>query len=345
MTSDAGRTPDEPLRIGVLGASRIAPAAVLAPARALGHRVVVVAARNRGRAEAYAAAHGIERVADSYEAVVSDPEVEVVYNPLANALHGPWNLAAVAAGRHVLSEKPFTSDAEEAHEVRAAASGAGVVVMEAFHYLYHPLLLRLDELLDGGELGELREVEVDMVMPPPKETDPRWSFELAGGSMMDVGCYGVHLARHLGRWAGGEPRVVSAEAQEHPEGSGVDGSLTAQLEYPGGLRATVRSGMTSPELRFAFRVAGSRGEVSAPAFVKPQQDDRLLVTVGGEQRLEHVGTRPSYEYQLEAFAAHVRDGRPLRNDMDDAVAQMELIDACYRAAGLPLRPRSGALRT
>ena len=342
MTSSAGHATDEPLRIGLLGASRIAPPAVLAPARALGHRVVVVAARDRRRAEAYAAEHGIERVADSYDDVLSDGEVDVVYNPLANSMHGPWNLAAVAAGRHVLSEKPFTSNAEEAREVRAAAIDAGVVVMEAFHYLYHPLVLRLDELLDGGELGELRGVEIDMVMPPPKENDPRWSFELAGGSMMDVGCYGIHLARHLGRWAGGEPRVVSAEAQEHPEGSGVDGSLTVQLEYPGGIRATVRSGMTSPELRFAFRLVGARGEVSAPAFVKPQQDDRLLVTVGGEQRVEHVGTRPTYEYQLEAFAAHVREGRPLRNDMDDAVAQMELIDECYRAAGLPVRPRASA---
>ena len=330
-----------PLRIGLLGASRIAPHAVLEPARRGGHRVVVVAARDRRRAERYAAEHGIERVAGSYADVMAHPEVEVVYNPLANGLHGPWNLAAIAAGRHVLSEKPFSSDAEEAEEVRDAAATAGVAAVEAFHYVHHPLTRRLEALLGAGELGDLREIEVDMVMPPPPDEDPRWSLELAGGSLMDVGCYALHLARVLGRWAGGAPRVVAATAQERRGHPGVDERLTARLEYPGGATALVRSAMDAPEVRFAFRVVGSRAEAAAGNFVLPHLDPRLTVTPHGrEPRVEHLGTRPSYDFQLDALAAHLRTGAPLRTDADDAVEQMRLVDACYLAAGLPLRPRS-----
>lgn len=189
-----------PLRIGVLGAARISELSIAGPARTAGHRLVAVAARDRSRAERFAALHGVERVLGSYEEVIADPEVEAVYNPLANALHAPWNLAAVRAGKHVLTEKPSASNAEEAREVRDAAAAAGVTVMEGFHYLYHPVTRRLHELLDSGELGELRAVEADMIMPAPDDTDPRWSYELAGGALMDLGCYSLHANRALAPW-------------------------------------------------------------------------------------------------------------------------------------------------
>src|SRR5690349_4720371 len=169
----------------------------------------MVAARDRRRAEAFATEHGVERATDSYAAVLADPEVEVVYNPLPNALHGPWNFAAVEAGKHVLSEKPFASTAEEAEEVRAAQK-AGVTVVEGFHYLFHPVMRRLVTLLTSGELGDLQRVEAVIAMPPPVDDDLRWSFDLAGGALMDLGCYGLHANRLLGRWAGGEPTVVDA---------------------------------------------------------------------------------------------------------------------------------------
>jgi predicted dehydrogenase len=333
-------TASEPLRIGVLGASRIAPEALLKPAHELAHRVVAVAARDRAKAEQYATEHGIERVLASYGEVITDPDVEVVYNPLPNAQHAPFTLAAIAAGKHVIVEKPFASNAAEAIEVRDAARAAGVVVLEAFHYLYHPLMRHLETVLDSGELGDLRRVDITMVMPPPPDGDLRWSWELAGGSVMDVGCYAVHLARHLGRWAGGEPRVVSGSAETPPGSPYIDAALTATVEYPDGLRADLRSGMTSDDVDFSFRIEGTRGVVHAPMFVKPSEDERLVITVDGEERVEHCGTRPSYSYQLEAFAAAVRSGSPLRNDLDDAVAQMQLVDACYQAAGLPVRPRA-----
>src|SRR5262249_24987155 len=152
------------LRIGVLGASRIAELAIISPAATLGHRIVAVAARDRGRAETYASTYGVERVLDSYADLVDDPEVDVVSNPLANAFHAPWNLTAVRAGKAVLAEKPFARNATEAEKVRQAARNSGTVIMEGFHYLFHPITRRMFGLLDDGALGALRHVEVVMKM-------------------------------------------------------------------------------------------------------------------------------------------------------------------------------------
>jgi predicted dehydrogenase len=330
----------EPLRIGVLGAARIAERAIAVPARATGHRLVAVAARDGARAEAFARAHGVERVLSSYADVLADPEVEAVYNPLPNALHGPWNLAAVAAGKHVLSEKPFASDAAQAAEVRDAAQRSGLVVMEGFHHLYHPVVRRLLELVDTGELGDVLSVEATIAMLPPDDGDPRWSLELAGGALMDLGCYGLHALRSLAPWTGGEPEPVAARAGERAGAPGVDEWLHADLRFPSGATAAVRCSMVHPERDFSLRIVGTRGEETAPAFVEPDRDDRVLVRTAAGERTEHLGTRSSYTYQLEAFAAAVRTGTPVPTGPDDAVATMTLIDRCYGLAGLPTRPRA-----
>ncbi|NGO07379.1 Gfo/Idh/MocA family oxidoreductase [Streptomyces sp. HC44] len=335
--SEPGR---EPLRIGVLGAARITERALVDPARAGGHRLVAVAARDRGRAETFAAQHGVERVHDSYGDLLADPEVEVVYNPLANGLHGPWNLAALAAGKHVLTEKPSASNAEEAAEVREAAAKAGTAFMEGFHYLFHPVTRRLHELLGSGELGELRRVETLVAIPAPDDADPRWSLPLAGGAVMDLGCYSLHAVRMLAPWAGGAPRLVSARGEERAGAPGVDEWMDAELEFPGGATGSARCHMAYGELEMSCRIVGTRGEAFAPNFVLPHQDDRVVVRTGEGERVERLGTRLSYTYQLDAFAARVRGGAALPLDADDALATMTLIDECYTAAGFRPRPRT-----
>lgn len=335
----------EPLRIGVLGAARISSNALVAPARETGTRLVAVAARNRDRAEAFAAEAGVERVLDSYQAVLDDPEVEAVYNPLPNGLHGPWNARAIAAGKHVLSEKPFASNAQEAAEVRDLAAGTSLVVAEAFHYRYHPLLQRMIDILASGEIGELRHVEAVMTGNSPAE-DPRWDLALAGGSLMDLGCYSLHAIRTFGSFAGGPPRLTSATGGERAGHPGVDEWITAELAYPSGISAVSRCHMASPENEFRLRVIGTQGEVDAENFVLPHLDDRINVRTQPdgrpEQRVERCGTKASYTYQLESFTAAIRTGTPMLTDLDDAVANMELIDDCYAAVGMPPRPRSVA---
>jgi predicted dehydrogenase len=328
----------EPLRIGVLGAARIAELAIVSPARTTGDRLVAVAARDRRRAEAFAAEHGVEQVFDSYADVVTAREVEVVYNPLANALHGPWNIAAIAAGKHVLTEKPFASNAEEAREVRDAAVAAGVTVLEGFHYLHHPVTRRLHELLASGEIGDLRRVEVDMVIQAPADDDPRWSLELAGGALMDLGCYSLHAHRVLAPWAGGPPRLVAARGGERAGRPCVDEWLTADLEFPSGATGRAHCHMAGDERRMTYRIVGDRGEATAANFVEPHVDDRIMVAAPDGERVEELGKRSSYTYQLEALRRHLREGAPLPIDTDDAVATSQLIDDCYRAAGFSPRP-------
>jgi predicted dehydrogenase len=331
---------DEPLRIGVLGAARIAELSIVGPARATGHRLVAVAARDRDRAEAFAARHGVERVADSYASLVTDPEIEVVYNPLANSLHALWNLAAVQAGKHVPTEKPSASDAAEAAEVHEAVAKAGTVFMEGFHYLFHPATRRLHELLDSGELGDLRHVETTVAMPAPPDDDVRWQLPLAGGALMDLGCYSLHARRMLAPWAGGPPRLVAARGGEKARAAGVDEWLDADLEFPGGATGSARCHMAHHTWQMSCRVVGSRGEATAVNFVQPHLDDRVVVRTAAGERTEELGRRSSYTYQLEAFAAHLRRGTPLTLDAADALTTMRLIDDCYRAAGFPVRPRT-----
>jgi predicted dehydrogenase len=281
----------------------------------------------------------VERVVDDYQALLDDPEVEVVYNPLANSLHGPWNLRAVEAGKHVLTEKPFAGNAAEARVVSDAAAAAGVQVVEAFHHVYHPLTARLLELAGGDEIGGLQYVEARMLMPPPAPDDLRWSAALAGGGLMDVGCYAVRAVRDLAGLDGGEPRVVAARGGEHPAHPDVDAWLAAELLLPSGVPAHLESGMTHEDVDFSLRLVGSLGEAYAPNFVKPHLDDRVVVTLAGGRRVEHLGTRPTYSYQLEALTALIREGTPMRTSAADAVVTMELIDDLYRAAGM--QPRVG----
>ncbi len=330
--------PAEPLRMGVLGAARISELSIVGPAEATGTRLVAVAARDRGRAEAFAERHGIERVHASYADVIADPEVEAVYNPLANSLHAPWNEAAIRAGKHVLTEKPFASNSTEAARVRDLARGSGLVLFEGFHYLYHPLMRRLLSLLADGELGTLQRVESTMFMPAPAADDPRWSLALAGGALMDLGCYALHTQRVLGDFAGGEPRLVGATGAERAGAPGVDEWAEARLEFPSGATGLARCSMTSEDWDMSLRVVGSAGEAMIPDLLYQRYDDRLVLTSGAGRRTEHCGDATSYTYQLRAFIAAVREGAPFRTDADDAVATMSLIDSCYRALGLEPRP-------
>ena len=330
--------PASAVRFGVLGAARITPAALLRPAASHPEASVdVVAARSLSRAVDFAAEHRIPRVVDRYEAVLSDPSVDAVYVPLPNSLHAEWTLAALDAGKHVLCEKPFTANAAEAEQVAAAAERAaehdGLVVMEAFHYRYHPLAHRMRQIVESGELGELRHVEAWLCAPIPDKSDIRYQADLAGGAMMDMGSYVVHWARLLG---GEEPTVLSATAKLHdPE---IDRAMDADLLFPSGHTGTVHCSMWSRSLlRLAVRAIGDRGELRVVNPIAPQTFSWLTVVSGGRRRRELTPRRPTYAYQLDAFCDAVLRGSPILTPPTDAVANMTVIDAVYRAANM--RPR------
>lgn len=320
------------VRIGILGAAGIAPNAIIRPARAVGGaEVVAVAGRDRTRAEAYAAEHGIPRVHESYAALLADPDIDMVYNPTPNGLHGRWTIAAVRAGKHVLAEKPFTANAAEAREVAAVVRGSDRLVMEAFHYRYHPLMLRAMEILASGELGSLSSVDGAFIVGGAPRDDIRWSWPLAGGAVMDLGCYPLHMLRHA---MGAEPTVVAARAVESEPR--VDGAMEIDLEFPGGVRGLVRISMISDVEDMSARFVGENGVLEVQGPWLPQLGNSLRVIGGAGDRVEDITTEPSYNYQLRAFLAAL-DGAPLITGVDDAIANMEVIDAAYLAAGLPVR--------
>ena len=325
------------VRIGILGAANIAPQALINPAKENAEVVVTaVAARDSSRAQAFATKHDIAKVHESYEALIADPDLDAVYNPLPNGLHGRWTRAALAAGKHVLCEKPFTANAAEAREIAELATQSDRVVMEAFHYRYHPLALRVEEIIASGELGKLERVETAMCFPLHKFSDIRYNYSLAGGATMDAGCYAVHMARTFG---GGTPEVVSAQAKlRDPQ---VDRAMKAELRFADGHTGRVRCSMWSSDLlRISAKVVGENGELGVLNPVLPQMFHRLSVRSADGKRTERFSRRPTYAYQLDAFVAAVLRGEPVKTTPADAIENMTVIDAIYRAAGLPLRQPS-----
>ncbi len=322
------------IRIGVLGAARITPTALLRPARSVPEvRVEAIAARDPARALVVAHKYGIDRVHPDYAALVADPDLDAVYVPLPNGLHARWTLAALAAGKHVLCEKPLASNAEQAREMAAAATEHGRVLMEAFHYRYHPLMARALAILRAGEIGEVRRVRASMCIFLPLPRDIRYQLALAGGATMDTGCYAIHCLRTL---VGEEPEVVSARARLLRPG--VDRYMSAELRFPGGATGRMACALWSSRvLGVSFRVDGSRGSLRAFNYVAPQLYHRLTVRTPGGTRHERVAGEATYTHQLRAFVEAVRGGAPVPTDAADGVRTMAVIDEVYRAAGLSPR--------
>ncbi|HEX4443573.1 MAG TPA: Gfo/Idh/MocA family oxidoreductase [Galbitalea sp.] len=321
------------IRIGILGAAGIAPGAIIRPALAVdGAVVVAVAARDVNDARQYAAENGIPKVHSGYEELLADPDIDVIYNPTPNGLHGKWTVAAVQSGKHVLAEKPFTANSDEARQVAAAVRETDRTVMEAFHYRYHPLMGRAIEIVKSGELGDLTSVESGFITAGRPRDDIRWNLALAGGGLMDVGCYPVHLLRSI---LGTEPTVRSATAiQGEPD---VDGDMTIELEFPGGIAGRVRSSMMAKSNEVYATITGSDGVLEIANPFLPHNGSSITVRAGGSDRRETPTTEPSYNFQLRALIDVLNNGTPVLTGLDDAIANMVVIDAAYAAAGLGVR--------
>lgn len=323
-----------PLRLGILGAARIAPRSIVHPAQVVPEiDVVGVAARQPARAGDFQIKHGLPIAFPSYEAMLASDKIDAVYNPLPNSLHCEWTIKALEAGKHVLCEKPFASNTAEAEQMASAAQRADRRLMEAFHWRYHPLADRALEIIESGELGPIRYVEANVCFPLLSRKDIRWSYDLGGGALMDAGCYAVHLVRTL---AGDEPEVMAARPTlRTPD---VDRAMEADLRFADGRTGGLRCSMFSwPLVRMSVTIRGDAGELYILNPVLPQLYHRLTVTSAHGSRRETLYGDSTYTYQLRAFARLVRDGTPVPTDPADAVANMRVIDAIYEKAGM--RPR------
>jgi predicted dehydrogenase len=327
-----------PVRIGILGASRFAPMTLIKPAR--GNAEVVVAAvadRDVSCALTFAAKHAIARVHESYGALIADPDLDAVYIVLPNSLHGRWTRAALAAGKHVLCEKPFTANAAEAREIAELAAKSDRVVMEAIQYRYHPLTSRVEQIIASGELGKLERVDVALCVLLPKRSNANvYDYSLAGGALMDAGSYAVDMVRTFGA---STPEVVSAQAKLSD--AQVDRAMTAELRFTSWLTGRIRCALWSSDLfRASAKLIGDRGELRVLSPAAPQLFRRLSVRSADSKRVERFPGRSSFAYQLDAFAGAVLRGEPVKTTPQAAVENMSVIDGIYRAAGLALRAPS-----
>ncbi|WP_454050620.1 Gfo/Idh/MocA family protein [Cellulomonas sp. Marseille-Q8402] len=320
------------VRLGVLGAARILKNAVVDPAASVPEvEVTAIAARDRSRAEEMAERDGIPRVLDDYDALLADPDVDAVYVPTPAALHGVWVLRAIAAGKHVLCEKPFTANAAEAEDVAAAAAGSGLVVMEAFHSQHHPSWARLRELLAEGAIGDVVSAEADFCVEIADRSDIRWQESMGGGALMDLGVYPLRFLTHVL----GAPTVRSAEAVEV---DGVDASIVVHLDLPGGVDGTLRASMVETEDQRAWaRITGTAGTITVHAPYAPQNGGRIVVERDGASTEEPVDPTGSYVWMLRSFADAVLHGGDPVSGTTQAVAAMRLVDDAYRAAGMAPR--------
>lgn len=304
-------------RWGILSTANINRLILEGARLAEGVEVVAVASRERARADAYAREHSIPRAYDSYDALLGDDAVDAVYNPLPNSLHHEWTLRALAAGKHVLCEKPYTRHAAEVEEAFDLAERNGLVLSEAFMWRHNPQTKRFVDLLP--EIGELQTIRATFGFRMSGDTDVRLMPDLDGGALMDVGCYCISGARLLA----GEPVRVHGEQITGP--SGVDVRFTATLRFPREVVAEFTCSFTHDHE--GLEAIGSEGSLFAgnPWHCR----DGLIVVNGREERLPVAN---SYKLELENVSAAIRGEAPLLLGREDARGQARTIEALYDAA-------------
>jgi predicted dehydrogenase len=327
--------PTRPLRWGVLGTAKIGRTTVI-PATQRSEHGEVVAIASRSADDAAAVAHdlGIPRAYGSYAALLADPDIDAVYNPLPNHLHATWTMQAADAGKHVLCEKPLTLDHAEAATVIAHCAAAGVVLQEAFMYRFHPQWLRTKQLLDEGQIGELRAVQAWFSYFNDDPANIRNIAEFGGGALMDIGCYPISVARWL---FGAEPDEVHAIAQLDPA-SGVDVQTTAMMRFGVGHATFTVATRAEPYQR--VHVVGSAGriELEIPFNAPNDRPTRIAISTGRQPptapatTIEEFAAVDQYSLQADAFAAAVREGSSAALPPSDALANMAVIDAVRAAA-------------
>ncbi len=333
------------LAIGCLGAARITPKALIDPA---GRRddvdVVAVAAREAGRAEAFAKEHSIRSIETDYDALVRRADVDAIYNALPPSRHADLTIKALAAGKHVLCEKPLAMNVDEARAMAEAARGSSAVLLEAFHYRFHPAFGTALDLVRGGALGRLRTCRaVFNVEIPERAGEIRHTLAVGGGALMDLGCYPVHWARTLlgGTGLGGTGRVVSARATEGL--AGIDLEMSARVEFEGGVMAELETSMAKGIERGArVEVTGDKARLVMINPIAPHMGYRIELWPEGADAAEIIAEAPAggpatYDYQLAHFVDLVAGRAEPVLPPKDGVANMALIDEIYRAAGMTPR--------
>jgi len=319
---------------GVIGVAKIATEKVI-PAMQRGEvsEIMGIASRDPAKARTAAGNLGIPRAYGSYEELLADPEIEAIYNPLPNEEHVPWTLRALAAGKHVLCEKPIALDAAEARPLIEARNRSGKLVAEAFMVRFHPQWRRARELARDGTIGEAQAIQTfftyRLLDPDNVRNRPP-----GGGGLYDIGCYAILTARFI---FGAEPTRVVATVDWDPKFK-TDRLASALLEFPGGRQLAFTIG-TQSSAHQCVTIMGDKGriEVMIPFNAPPERPAEIVIDtgadlIGGGRPVEQFPVCDQYTLQGDAFSRAIVDGSPLEFPIEDAIANMAVIDALFRSA-------------
>jgi predicted dehydrogenase len=314
------------LHWGLLSTARINRAILDAMPGSERGQVWAVASRDAAKAEAYAREHHLPRWHGSYEALLADPDVHVIYNPLPNHLHAEWTIKALEAGKHVLCEKPFALTLDEVQAMYAAAQRAGRALAEAFMYRHHPKIIKTKEMLESGAVGQVRYLRVSFSFALTRPVDVRWNPEMGGGALWDVGCYPVSLARYLL----GAPERVLGWQKLAP--SGVDETFVGTLFFPGERVAQFDCSFRMPFRTYA-EVVGDEGVITLNRPFQPDApESKLVVRRGDKEEVLELENPGRYWLEIEDLHDVILSGRPPRITPAETRGHVETLLALYAAA-------------
>lgn len=314
------------LNWGLLSTARI-NRALIPPLRVSPrNRLLAVASRSQDSADAYAQEWEIPRAHGSYEALLADPEIDVIYNPLPNHLHKEWTIKAVEAGKHVLCEKPIGLTPAEVDEMVAAAQKHGKVVAEAFMYRHHPQTWKVKELVESGAVGKLQLIRGSFTFNMQSGHNIRLDPAMGGGSLWDVGCYPVSYARYI---IGAEP--VEVFGWQVTGATGIDDSFFGQLKFPGEVYAQFDSGFRSP-YRTRLEIVGDKGSIVVPSPFKPEPEDFISIYRAGETETIQIPPQELYLGEVEDLADCILTGKTPRMTLADSRANVAALVALLESA-------------
>lgn len=349
------------INIGILGAARIARAGIIKPARFQKDvDIIGVAARDVHKAQAFAKKQLIPRVHRTYDELLADRDINAIYNPLPNSHHYEWTIKALEAGKHVLCEKPMASNAEQAAEMATVAAAKGLILSEAVHNLYHPLIQEMMTIINRGTIGKIRRIETHFCTPMFKQNDIRYKYDLAGGATMDLGCYTIRLMRLLtgadqqDEKSAYRPKVTAAKAIcMSPQ---VDQQMMADILFHKAIRDEETDETAYEEIaghmtcalryrgfpRINAWVIGDKGVLKVINPFVPHRFNRLtVVTQTTDGRGKKIGKRvrgkSSYFYQLQEFVRAIQGEENRLLPAKDSIETMRIIDDVYAMAGLKKR--------
>jgi predicted dehydrogenase len=324
----------EKVQWGVMGVSKFATTKMIpALLRCEWAEVAGIASRDEAKAKSTAAGFGIRKAYGSYEELLADPEIEVIYNPLPNHMHVPWSIRAAEAAKHVLCEKPISLSVAECRKLIEARDRTGVKIGEAFMVRTHPQWLRAREIVRSGEIGQLRAVMASFSFFNRDPKNIRNLPQAGGGALMDIGCYAIQTSRFL---FGEEPSRVVSLLDRDPE-MGIDRISSAILDFPSGQAVFTCSMQFVPYQKLQAFGAKGRLELEIPFNAPPDRPARLFVDsgadlFGGGLKTEEFAPCDQYTIQGDLFSKAVRGGGDVPTPLEDSIKNMAVIEALYRSA-------------